>query len=83
MTVADLKAWNSLETNLIYTGQELFVKGPELEDTEEPPASPEPEQEVEKVKEQPKEDNPKVPAIELKENQLMDWKGNIYARISK
>ena len=69
----NLKDWNDLKTNLIYVGQELFVNDPESE--VKPPVSPEPPND-DKVVEKPKDD-PKTPAIDLKEGQYLRWDGKV------
>ena len=73
VTVDNLKDWNDLKTNLIYVGQELFVTDPESEF--KPPVSPEPPKD-DIVVEKPKDD-PKTPAIDLKEGQYLRWDGKV------
>lgn len=82
-TVADIKKWNNLDTNVIHVGQVLFIIEPQevVEDVhQEPESLPDG---IEKKEDQPQDKGEETKAIELQEGELMDWKGNIYARIPK
>ena len=79
-TVENLKKWNKLESNLIYTGMELFVVEPldQIEEDETPSSTDDADNKpAEDVKE---DEGDKTPAVELAENELMDAKGNIFVR---
>lgn len=76
ITVQNIKDWNSLTSNVIFSGQKLFVENPASK-------SQEPVEEVsEKViespgTEQPKDEGEKTPAVELKDGEFM-WNGVKY-----
>ena len=87
-TVENLKKWNKLESNLIYTGMELFVVEPldQIEEDETPSSTDDSDNKpTDKVEDKPTEpvkedEGDKTPAVELAENELMDAKGNIFVR---
>lgn len=78
VTVAQIKEWNRLLTNVIYTGQKLYVEDPSQEALiPSQPSLPEKE-----VIEAPKDDQPEdsgseTPAVELKDGEFM-WAGIKY-----
>jgi len=88
ITVDELKKWNNLQNNLIYTGQELFTSDPNevievVDDNNKPDESVEPIGEddsvvVEETEDQPVDEGEKTPAIELKENQYLNWEGKVF-----
>ena len=87
-TVENLKKWNKLESNLIYTGMELFVVEPldQIKEDETPSSTDDSDNKpADKAEDKPNEpvkedDGDKTPAVELAENELMDAKGNIFIR---
>lgn len=77
ITVAQIKEWNALESNVIYTGMELFVSNPGEQIKGKKPDSTDDNGELKPAPEQPKDEGNKTPAIELKENQILTWDGRI------
>lgn len=79
-TVDNLKKWNKLESNLIFTGMELFVVEPlDFLEEDDNPTSTDDTDNVPKD-ESAEDKGEDTPAIELAENEVMDAKGNIYIR---
>lgn len=78
VTVAQIKEWNALESNVIYTGMKLFVSDPgAIVDKDDKPDSSDDNGETTPAPEQPKDEGESTPAIELKENQVLTWDGRI------
>lgn len=83
VSVEQIKTWNRLLTNVIYSGQKLYVEDPSKESIiPAQPSIPEKEEVIEApVKEQPKDDGEETKAIELKDGEFL-WAGIKY-KISK
>ena len=81
ITVEDIKKWNDLDTNLIFTGQKLFVTDPD--NNVDRPKEDNGNGEVEPAPTQPEDKGSETPAIELKEGEMLDWLGNIWVRKDK
>ena len=81
ITVANIKDWNSLSSNVLFTGQKLYVEDPAKKSQE--PTQPLPPTDVVEVpkEEQPKDEGTNTPAVELKDGEFM-WDGVKY-KISK
>ena len=84
VTVAQIKEWNRLLTNVIYTGQKLYVEDPSQEALiPSQPAPPEKEETIEAPStEQPKDEGNETPAVELKDGEFM-WAGIKYKIIKE
>lgn len=79
ITVAQLKEWNNLESNIIYTDMELFVVKPfEQIPSDESPTSTDDTDGVDEVEDQPEDKGEETPAVALGENEVMDAKGKVY-----
>ena len=77
VTVAQIKEWNSLESNVIYTGMNLYVSDPVEKIEGKKPDSTDDNGELTPAPEQPKDEGTKTPAVELKENQVLTWDGRV------
>lgn len=76
ITVANIKDWNSLSSNVIFSGQKLFVEDPAKKSQK--PVETVPEDVIEApAPEQPKDEGDKTPAVELKDGEFM-WNGVKY-----
>ena len=76
ITVQNIKDWNSLSSNVIYSGQKLFVEDPSKKSQK--PVETVPEDVIESPNtEQPKDEGEKTPAVELKDGEFM-WNGVKY-----
>ncbi len=77
ITVANIKDWNGLSSNVIFSGQKLYVEDPSKKAQE--PTKPLPPTDVVEVpkEEQPKDDGNQTPAIELKDGEFF-WEGKKY-----
>lgn len=76
ITVANIKDWNSLSSNVIFSGQKLFVEDPAKKSQK--PVETVPENVIESPNtEQPKDEGEKTPAVELKDGEFM-WNGVKY-----
>ena len=76
ITVQNIKDWNSLTSNVIYSGQKLFVEDPAKKSQK--PVEKVPEKVIEApAPEQPKDEGNKTPAVELKDGEFM-WNGVKY-----
>lgn len=76
ITVANIKDWNSLSSNVIFSGQKLFVEDPAKKSQK--PVETVPEDVIEApAPEQPKDEGNKTPAVELKDGEFM-WNGVKY-----
>lgn len=84
VTVAQIKDWNRLLTNVIYSGQKLYVEDPSKESIiPAQPALPEKEETIEApIKDQPKDEGNQTPAIELKDGEFI-WAGIKYQIVKK
>lgn len=82
VTVANIKDWNGLGSNVIFSGQKLFVEDPSKKAQE--PTKPLPPTDVVEVpkEEQPKDEGVQTPAIELKDGEFM-WEGIKYQIVKK
>lgn len=77
ITVAQIKEWNSLDSNVIYTGMNLYVSDPVDKIEGKKPDSTDDNGELTPAPEQPKDEGEKTPAVELKENQVLTWDGRV------
>lgn len=77
ITVAQIKEWNLLDSNVINTGMNLYVSDPKAVIEGKKPDSTDDNGELTPAPEQPKDEGEKTPAIELKENQVLTWDGRI------
>ena len=76
ITVQNIKDWNSLTSNVIFSGQKLFVENPASKSQE--PVERVPEKAIESPDaEQPKDEGEKTPAVKLKDGEFM-WDGIKY-----
>lgn len=76
ITVQNIKDWNSLMSNVIYSGQKLFVEDPAKKSQK--PVETVPENVIESPNtEQPKDEGEKTLAVELKDGEFM-WNGVKY-----
>lgn len=76
ITVANIKDWNSLSSNVIFSGQKLFVEDPAKKSQK--PVETVPDDVIESpAPEQPKDEGNKTPAVELKDGEFM-WNGVKY-----
>lgn len=83
ITVDQIKEWNSLESNIIFTGMNLYVTDPKEKIDGKKPNSTDDNGELTPSPEQPKDDGIKTPAIELKEGEMLDWLGNVWIKKNK
>lgn len=78
VTVANIKDWNGLSSNVIFSGQKLVVEDPSKASvTPVQPALPDKPIIEAPIKEQPKDDGNNTPAVELKDGEFM-WEGIKY-----
>lgn len=77
VTVANIKDWNGLSSNVIFSGQKLFVEDPSKK--AQAPTQPLPPTDVVEApkEEQPKDSGTETPAIELKDGEFF-WEGKKY-----
>ena len=80
-TVENIKKWNNLDTNLIFSGQKLFVTDPGV--TTDRPEEDGGSGVVKPAPTQPEDNGAETPAIELKEGEMLDWLGNVWIRQNK
>ena len=78
VTVEQIKEWNNLKSNLIFSTMTLYVENPDGKEPEKPiEEQPKDAEKVEEVEDK----GETTPAVELKEGQLLDWQGNIYQKL--
>lgn len=77
VTVANIRDWNGLSSNVIFSGQKLFVEDPSKKSQE--PTKPLPPTDVEKLPEveQPEDKGDDTPAVVLADGEFM-WEGVKY-----
>ena len=77
ITVANIKDWNGLSSNVIFSGQKLYVEDPAKKSQE--PTKPLPPTDVVEVpkEEQPKDEGSQTPAVDLKDGEFL-WEGKKY-----
>jgi len=77
ITVANIKDWNGLSSNVIFSGQKLYVEDPSKKAQE--PTKPLPPTDVVEApkEEQPKDEGSQTPAVDLKDGEFF-WEGKKY-----